>query len=75
MINTDLDMPERINVLRTMTYNVNEIIDSMKQLGWGEDEITESVVFEFIEDCVEEDFRTPPSRHDMVWQDENGDEL
>ena len=72
---TDLDMPERINVIRTMTYHVPSIIEGLKELGWTDEDISEDTVWEYIDDCVDEDFRTPPSRHDMVWQDENGDEL
>jgi hypothetical protein len=70
-----IDMPERVNVIRTMTYNIPLIIEGMKELGWTDEEITEDIIYQYIEDCVDEDFRNPPSRHDMVWQDENGEEL
>jgi hypothetical protein len=32
-------------------------------------------IIEFISDWVEEDLRAPISRHDVVYQDENGEEL
>jgi hypothetical protein len=37
--------------------------------------MTEETVLEYIEDCVDEDMRSAPSRHDLVWMDENGEEL
>ena len=70
-----MSLPKRINVMRVMSFDVPEIIDGMKQLGWSDDEITDEAVFEYIEDCVEEDMTHAPSRHDMIWQDENGEEL
>ena len=72
---TSLNLPERINVIRTISFDVPEIIKGLKDLGWTDEDMTEETVLEYIEDCVDEDFRNPPSRHDMVWQDENGEEL
>jgi hypothetical protein len=69
----DLDLPERINVIRTVTYDVPAIVDSLKEMG--EEEIDMDMILEYIEDWVEEDLTAPLSRHDVVYQDENGEEL
>jgi len=69
----DLDLPERINVIRTVTYDVPAIVDSLKEMG--EEEIDMDRILEYIEDWVEEDLTAPLSRHDVVYQDENGEEL
>jgi hypothetical protein len=69
-------MPERINVIRTVTYSTESIIEEIRGLlddPHHNPEIDE--VLEFIEDWVEEDMRAPISRHDITYQDENGQEL
>ena len=68
-------MPKEIHVTRTVTYHVPSIIQDMN-LDHGEFE-PKSVdeIIEFISDWVEEDMRAPISRHDVVFQDENGEEL
>lgn len=68
-----MSLPERINVIRSVTYDVAGIVDSLKELG--EEEIDIDKVMEYIEDWVEEDMRAPVSRHDIVYQDENGEYL
>jgi hypothetical protein len=70
---TSLDLPERINVIRTVTYDVPGIVDSLKEMG--EEEIDMDRILEYIEDWVAEDLTAPLSRHDVIYQDENGEEL
>jgi len=70
---TSLDLPERINVIRTVTYYVPDIVASLEDMG--EESIDIGRVMEYIEDWVAEDLTSPPSRHDVVYQDENGEEL
>ena len=66
------DLPERINVIKTITYHVPSIIQDMN-LSHGE-WIPQSVddVLEFIEEWVAEDFG---GLSGLVFQDENGNEL
>ena len=68
-----MSLPERINVIRTATYYVPDIVASLEDMG--EESIDIDRVMEYIEDWVEEDMRAPISRHDVVFQDENGGEL
>ena len=67
------DLPERINVMRTVTYYVPDIVTSMEELG--EEDLSIDRVLDYISDWVEEDLTAPLSRHDVVYQDENGEEL
>ena len=66
-------LPERINVIRTVTYYVPDIVASLEDMG--EESLDIDRVMEYIEDWVEEDMRAPISRHDITYQDENGQEL
>jgi hypothetical protein len=66
-------LPERINVIRTVSYHVPDIVDSLKEMG--EEEIDMDRILEYIEDWVAEDLTAPLSRHDVIYQDENGNEL
>jgi hypothetical protein len=65
-------LPERINVIKTITYHVPSIIQDMNQnnLEWIPQDVDD--VLEFIEDWVAEDFG---GLSGLVFQDENGNEL
>ena len=68
-----MSLPERINVIRTVTYSVPDIVTSLEEMGM--EDIDLDVVMEYIQEWVYEDMSSPPSRHDIVYQDENGEEL
>ena len=68
-----MDLPERINVIRTITYDVPQLVSTLEEMG--EENIDLDRIMEFIEAWVDEDMAAPPSRHDLVYQDENGEEL
>jgi len=69
-------LPERINVIRTITYSTKSIVDEIRTVlddlhhNPGIDE-----VLEYIEGWVAEDMAAPLARHDVVYQDEYGQEL
>lgn len=67
-----MSLPERINVIKTVTYDVPAILDDIKKMGMDYDIQTVDDVMEFIEDWVAEDFG---SLDNLVFQDENGEEL
>ena len=50
-------MPEKINVIRSITYDVPSIVDSLKEMG--EEDINIDSVMEYIEDWVSEDIASP----------------
>ena len=69
-------LPERINVMRVVTYNVREIIDSLCELdsSYTPDQITLTEICDYIQSWVDDDF----SRYDtsdLIWQDENGEDI
>jgi hypothetical protein len=63
-------MPERINAIKTVTYDVPAIVESLEQMGM--EDIDLEVVMEFIQEWVFEDFGGDSG---IIFQDENGDEL
>ena len=67
-----MSLPERINVIKTVTYHVPSIIQDMNQnnIEWLPQDVDD--VLEFIEDWVAEDFG---SLSGLVFQDENGNVL
>ena len=72
MSNTET-LPKYINVSRNITYGVPQLIELMKE--GGEENINIETIIEYLEDNVREDMCAPLSRHDLVWTDENGNEL
>ena len=69
-------LPERINVIRTITYSTKTIVEEIRTVlddPHHNPDIEE--VLEYIEDWVSEDMSAPLSRHDLVYQDEYGQEL
>ena len=66
-------LPERINVIRSITYDVAKVVEDLKEMEVEPIDI--DTVINYITEWVEEDMRAPLSRHDIVYQDENGDTL
>jgi hypothetical protein len=65
------DMPERINVIKTITYNVGQLRREVMN-DMGIELATVDDVMEYIEDWVADDFG---GLSGLVFQDENGTEL
>ena len=63
-------MPEYINAIKTVTYHVPAIVESLEQMGM--EDIDLEVVMEFIQEWVFEDFGGDSG---IIFQDENGEEL
>jgi|FLOH01.1.fsa_nt_gi hypothetical protein len=72
-MSVNYDLPERINVSRTFTYDVSIVVEELKQNG--EKNINEDTIIKYVNSLVGEDMTSPVSRHDLVWQDENGNDL
>ena len=69
-------LPERINVIKTITYSTKTTVEEIRTIlddPHHNPDIEE--VLEYIEDWVSEDMSAPLSRHDLVYQDEYGQEL
>ena len=65
-----MSLPERINVIKVITYDVESIRRDAHNAGLPLDTVDD--VMEFIEEWVEEDFG---SLSGLIFQDENGNEL
>jgi hypothetical protein len=65
------DLPKRINVIKTVSYDVDRIVNDLKEMG-REEEITIQVILDYIQDWVDEDFG---ENSELIYQDENGGEL
>ena len=68
-----MNLPERINVMKVISYDVQQIcedIHAAHEIPF--DEISIEDCMEFISDWVVEDFGYDD---DLIYQDENGEEL
>ena len=65
-----MSLPEYINAIKTVTYDVPAIVESLVEMGM--EDIDFDVVFEFIQEWVFEDFGGDSG---IIFQDENGEEL
>ena len=72
------DLPERINVMKVVTYEVADIVDLIKSERDATDtqevEVTIGDVMERVEGWVKDDFGAEHTRF-LIYQDENGDEI
>ena len=67
------ELPERINAMKVVSYDVESIVDAMMTMNYKENEtdITIEDVLEWIGDDVEADINFSS----VIYQDENGGEL
>jgi len=68
-------LPERINVIRSITYHVPSLLIDLEDMGVDKEEIDLEFILDHIHEWVYEDMSAPVSRHDLVYQDEDGNEL
>lgn len=68
-------MPKTVTITRTFTYDVAGIVETFEHI-WGTDisQVWQSVE-EVINDWVHEDMRSPIHPRELVWTDEEGNEL
>ena len=66
-------MPERINVIRTISYDVQSVISDLEEMEV--EPIDLETVMNYITEWVDEVMRSPLSRHELTYLDENGQEL
>jgi len=70
------NLPERINAIKAISYDVRRIVEDLMAENELEDDstITLEMVMERIESWVEEDFMNDVA-DSTIYQDENGEEL
>jgi hypothetical protein len=67
-------LPERINVMRVISYDVQEVRESLAELnGISFEKVKGLEIIALIEDWVGEDFAMQEGKE--IWQDQDGQEL
>ena len=73
------EMPQRINVMKVITYDVSEVIETIKDARNNDDEITIDDVMEYVQNMVKDDFSCgwghEANLRELIFQDENGNDL
>lgn len=69
-------LPQRINVTKVVSYDVAEIVRSLHEVGGLEEGKTPTIedIIWLIEDWAKDDFNQK-TLDDLIFQDENGEDL
>lgn len=61
---------------RTFTYDVKEVKDSIRELNNNPKmKVSDEEVWDYVRDWAYEDMRSAPSRHDLTFVNEDGEEI
>lgn len=67
---------EKINVIRTFTYDVASVKESIRELNHDPElEVSDDEVMDLVSNWAYEDMRSEPSRHELIFQDEDGNDV
>lgn len=67
--------PKKIVAMRTFTYDVEEVIDSIREMNdEPEMDVPLSEVWDLVSEWARDDMREA-TQQDMVWADENGNPI
>jgi uncharacterized protein (DUF849 family) len=67
---------ETINVIRTFTYDVESVKESIRENNNDPGlEVSDDDVMEMVARLAYEDMRSAPSRHELIFQDEDGNDI
>jgi hypothetical protein len=67
---------EKINVIRTFTYDVESVKESIREINNDPGlEVSDDEVMEMVAEWAYEDMRSAPSRHELIFQDEDGNDV
>lgn len=73
------EMPQLINVMKVITYDVSEVIETIKDARNNDDEITIDDVMAYVENLAKDDFSCgwghEANVRELIFQDENGNDL
>lgn len=67
-------MPKAVTITRSYTYDVTEIINTFRDV-WGTDNPRWEDIEYVINNWVDDDMRSPIHPRELVWTDEEGNEL
>ena len=79
LIGMEDEMPERINVMKVVTYDVQEVIHTIKDARNNDDDVTMDDVMACVETMAKDDFSCgwghEANVRELLFQDENGNPL
>ena len=69
-------LPERINAIKVISYDVANLVDAIVELNNGEitkDDVTLDELLDLVSGWADEDMTSAPNK--IIYQDESGEEL
>jgi hypothetical protein len=67
-------LPERINVMKVMTYDVQQIVNDLIESGQEGGTVTLGDVMEYVEEVARDDFSFDPMGN-LIFQTDDGEDL
>ena len=65
-----------IKATRTFTYDVQEIVQSIRDINNDPElRVSDDEIWGLVSEWAYEDMRSPASRHELIWTDEEGNEI
>lgn len=65
-----------ITATRTFTYDVQQIIESIREINNDPElQVSDNEIWGLVSEWAYEDMRSPASRHELIWTDEEGNEI
>jgi hypothetical protein len=65
-----------IKATRTFSYDVQEIVQSIRDINNDPElRVSDDEIWNLVSEWVYEDMRSPASRHELIWTDEEGNEI
>ena len=69
-------LPERINAMKVISYDVEQMVEDVcNAYSITKEEVTLEMIMEYLEELVAQDFAYQDYTGDVIFQDENGEEL
>jgi len=70
------ELPKYINAMKVISYDVEQMVEDVcKAYSISQKEVTRDMLMEYLEELVKEDFAYRDYTGDVIFQDENGEEL
>jgi hypothetical protein len=67
-------LPERINVMKVITYDVQQIVNDLIESGQEDGTVTLDDVMYYVEELARDDFSVDPMG-DLIFQTDDGEDL
>lgn len=65
-----------IKATRTFSYDVKQIVESIRDINNDPElQVSDDEIWHLVLEWAHEDMRSPASRHELIWTDEEGNEI